>query len=668
MRIVGTLNTVDTNKAQIVARTLPISAASRGVTMTLTDASGRPVTDVMDSRGWIDTTKMPDEPLTLTVTADSIRKTYTLSKASGGTTPAPEPADSFYYNWDFTDDAQYGVNAGKVTLSSKADPNTLTYTENTATHDAAAGLSNNGGKYFSMEKAVTLSDTAEWTIEWRGVQTTGNNGLLLSNNSSDYDGDGGRTTPYLYLRNGGDGGAYDVSYCYGGPYGASGNKQFNLKETDFEKNLETAAWRLSCDGNHTLTLTNDKGYSATVTINGPVTYNGVLGRFGSRATLCYFGTIEYLKIYSANRAADAATQHDYFWKFTNAADDKLEAETSDRWSKNTLRFNGAMGDVTADGLKNSNRNGYFGMETAVVLPKNEPWTIEWQGRTTAQSVLLANNNETTDQNTPHKGGEYIYIFNDHRLDNPDDNGISLRISDTKPAATFNGIPTEIRESANTVWYLIHDGSGNLKLAANVDGKTFVMEAANKITQDYTFNGVLGYFTQDAPFDFDGTIKYLKIYHSAANITATEDAKLTMDTSAVRLTGYQADDPLDLTNLVVKYGTQELDHYSLTCTPAVLSEGKNIVHVEVRYMGKSVSQNLTVYTSINPFEITGTTLGNKNLYFLGDTVSRPHPVHGFSAHTKAKQCHSSSPYRVPCQFPVARASSPGRPREWCAACP
>ena len=125
MRIVGTLNTVDTNKAQIVARTLPISAASRGVTMTLTDASGRPVTDVMDSRGWIDTTKMPDEPLTLTVTADSIRKTYTLSKASGGTTPAPEPADSFYYNWDFTDDAQYGVNAGKVTLSSKADPNTL---------------------------------------------------------------------------------------------------------------------------------------------------------------------------------------------------------------------------------------------------------------------------------------------------------------------------------------------------------------------------------------------------------------------------------------------------------------------------------------------------------------------------------------------------------------
>ena len=620
MRIVGTLNTVDTNKAQIVARTLPISAASRGVTMTLTDASGRPVTDVMDSRGWIDTTKMPDEPLTLTVTADSIRKTYTLSKASGGTTPAPEPADSFYYNWDFTDDAQYGVNAGKVTLSSKADPNTLTYTENTATHDAAAGLSNNGGKYFSMEKAVTLSDTAEWTIEWRGVQTTGNNGLLLSNNSSDYDGDGGRTTPYLYLRNGGDGGAYDVSYCYGGPYGASGNKQFNLKETDFEKNLETAAWRLSCDGNHTLTLTNDKGYSATVTINGPVTYNGVLGRFGSRATLCYFGTIEYLKIYSANRAADAATQHDYFWKFTNAADDKLEAETSDRWSKNTLRFNGAMGDVTADGLKNSNRNGYFGMETAVVLPKNEPWTIEWQGRTTAQSVLLANNNETTDQNTPHKGGEYIYIFNDHRLDNPDDNGISLRISDTKPAATFNGIPTEIRESANTVWYLIHDGSGNLKLAANVDGKTFVMEAANKITQDYTFNGVLGYFTQDAPFDFDGTIKYLKIYHSAANITATEDAKLTMDTSAVRLTGYQADDPLDLTNLVVKYGTQELDHYSLTCTPAVLSEGKNIVHVEVRYMGKSVSQNLTVYTSINPFEITGTTLGNKNLYFLGDTVT------------------------------------------------
>lgn len=630
-RIIGENNVEeDTGKAQIVARTLPISAASSsGVTMTLTNASGSPVSGVMDSRGWIDTTKMSDKELKLTVEAGGITKTYTLSKESGGTNPDPdpdpdpeEPADSFYYNWDFTDDTQYGVNAeGMVTLASKADENTLTYTQKTATHDAAAGLSNKSGQYFSMEKAVRLSDTAKWTIEWRGVQETGNNGLLLSNNDSDWTGGDTRTTPYLYLRNGGDDDAYDVSYCYRGTYAAPGNQQFNLKGTDFEKNLATAAWSLSCDGNGNLTLTNDKGYSKTVTIDGPVTYNGVLGRFGSNSPLCYFGTIEYLKIYSADRAAEAATQHDYYWDFTKAANGTLKAETSDRWSKNTLSFKGDMGVVTADGLKNSISNGYFDMETAVVLPQDEPWTIEWKGRTTAQSVLLAKNDETTDQSTPRKGGEYIYIFNDHRSDNPDDNGISLRINNTNPAATFNGIPTEIRESTNTVWYLIHDGNGNLKLAANVNGRTFVMEAANKITQDYTFNGVLGYFTQDAPFDFDGTIQYLKIYHSAADITATEeDAKLTMDTSAVPRTGYQAGDKLDLDNLVVKYGGQKLTNYSLTCTPAVLGKGKNIVNVEVRYMGKSVSQQLTVYTSIDPFEITGTTLGDKNLYFLGDTVT------------------------------------------------
>ena len=86
-----------------------------------------------------------------------------------------------------------------VTLASKADENTLTYTQKTATHNAAAGLSNNSGQYFSMEKAVTLSDKAKWTIEWRGVQKTNSNGLLLSNNDSDYS-DGGRTTPYLYRR------------------------------------------------------------------------------------------------------------------------------------------------------------------------------------------------------------------------------------------------------------------------------------------------------------------------------------------------------------------------------------------------------------------------------------------------------------------------------------
>ena len=535
---------------------------------------------------------------------------------------ADRAADSFYYNWDFTDNEQYNANTdGKVTLASKADKNTLTYTEDTATYTATAGLSNDNGQYFSMEKDVTLSDTAKWTIEWRGVQETGNNGLLLSNNNSDYGVDG-RTTPYLYLRNGGDHGAYDVSYCYGGIVGATGNQQFNLKGTAFEENLATAAWSLSCDGNKTLTLTNDKGYLQTVTIDGPVTYNGVLGRFGSRLTLCYSGTIEYLKIYSADRAAEAATQHDYYWDFTKAANGTLEAETSDRWSKNTLSFKGDMGEVTADGLKNSISNGYFDMETAVVLPQDEPWTIEWKGRTTAQSVLLANNNETTDQSTPRKGGEYIYIFNDHRLDNPNDNGISLRINNTNPAATFNGIPTEIRESTNTVWYLIHDGNGNLKLAANVNGRTFVMEAANKITQDYTFNGVLGYFTKDAPFDFDGTIQYLKIYHSAADITAPADAELTMDTSKVPRTGYQAGDGLDLEKLVVKYGGQELTKhgYGVVCTPAVLGEGKNIVNVEVRYMGKSVTEQLTVYTSINPFEITGTTLDSAKPYFLGDTVT------------------------------------------------
>ncbi|MEI3011175.1 MAG: hypothetical protein V8T46_02820 [Sutterella seckii] len=60
MRIIDENNVEeDTGKAQIVARTLSISAASSssGVTMTLTNASGSPVSGVMDSRGWIDTTK-----------------------------------------------------------------------------------------------------------------------------------------------------------------------------------------------------------------------------------------------------------------------------------------------------------------------------------------------------------------------------------------------------------------------------------------------------------------------------------------------------------------------------------------------------------------------------------------------------------------------------------
>ena len=812
MRIIGENNVEeDTDKAQIVARTLPISAASsNGVTMTLTNASGSPVSGVMDNRGWIDTTKMPDEALTLTVTAGDITKTYKLSKESGGTNPDPdpeEPADSFYYNWDFTDDAQYGKNAegmvtlaskadentltytqktathnaaaglsnnsgeyfsmekavtlsdkakwtiewrgvqktnsnglllsnndsdwtggdtrttpylylrnggdsgaydvsycyegtfaaegnklfnlmgtehendlsfaawslscdgngnltltndknysetvkingpvtyngvlgrfgsisplcysgtieclkiysadraadsfyynwdftdneqynantdGKVTLASKADKNTLTYTEDTATHDAAAGLSNDNGQYFSMEKDVTLSDTAKWTIEWRGVQKTGNNGLLLSNNNSDYGVDG-RTTPYLYLRNGGDHGAYDVSYCYGGIVGAARNQLFDLKGTDFENNLATAAWSLSCDGNKTLTLTNDKGYSKTVTIDGPVTYNGVLGRFGSSLTLCYSGTIEYVKIYSADRAAEAATQRDYYWDFTKVDNEgNLAAETTDHWSKNVLTGSANVGTVQNDGLKHTSSNDHFTMENAAVLPKDKPWTIEWQGRTSAQSILLANNNDETDATSPRKAGEYVYIFNDYRTDRPEDNGISLRDQNTQAAATFNGIPVDIRENANTVWYLIHDGNGNLKLAATVNGVTFTSEATNAIKRDYTFNGVLGYFTQNNKLNYDGEIKYLKIYHSAADITSTA-AELTMDVSNIGTTDYEAGQKFNPTGLVVKLGDQELEKYDVVCKPAILAEGSNTVTITVSYMGQTVSETVTVVT-------------------------------------------------------------------------
>ncbi|MEI3011172.1 MAG: hypothetical protein V8T46_02805 [Sutterella seckii] len=121
-------------------------------------------------------------------------------------------------------------------------------------------------------------------------------------------------TVSLSVANGADHGAYDVSYCYEGTFGAEGNKLFNLTGTEHENDLSSAAWSLSCDGNGNLTLTNNK------TLRRPWGW-----KFKSRRTvclaasednspLCYSGTMESLKIYSADRAADGFY---YNWDFTD---------------------------------------------------------------------------------------------------------------------------------------------------------------------------------------------------------------------------------------------------------------------------------------------------------------------------------------------------------------
>ena len=292
------------------------------------------------------------------------------------------------------------------------------------------------------------------------------------------------------------------------------------------------------------------------------------------------------RIVSADKQVEVENTS-YKWSFTNnttiADNGKVIAEEGS--AENTLTYHGSAVSTTANEGLSANGAGYFTMAKPITLLKSAPWTIEWKGSTTGQSVLLANNDKG-DTTSPHKTGPYIYIYNDIGIELG--NSVSFRRENTSAVATFTGLSDAAREDPNAVWHLIHDGHGNLKLACKSGDLTSVVELKNVIDQDYTFNSILGYFTDNNPLRYRGTLQYLKIYQTAAQVEPTE-GELKVDVSGVNEKSYSIGEEPDMTGLSVTFtpkdGTgQEITNYTYTTDPAIITSDTEEITVTVSAYG------------------------------------------------------------------------------------
>ena len=296
----------------------------------------------------------------------------------------------------------------------------------------------------------------------------------------------------------------------------------NMLETGDQNESESGAAQLvvktyplyaDCDG-VTMTLTDAAGR----TVSGVIDDNGYIADAGDivgEMTLTVSaGGIEQSYVLLGEGTPDDGSG-DYYWDLTDGA----VSVTEDGWTENRLTEN-ILQSVT-----------YYAMDTAAVLPSDGEWTIEWKGTSPASCVVLANNDDERDESG--KGAEYIYVANNSGeadktelffVQSGNANSTNIRLSD---------IPDDVKTADDAVWYMIHNGEGDLTLAVYGNGKLIETTLEDVIDMDYSYNGIRGYFTTSMPIGYNGTLEYVKIYHTAARlpgevteITGTVDVAVT----------------------------------------------------------------------------------------------------------------------------------------------
>ena len=504
------------------------------------------------------------EPAIITSDTEQVEVTVSAFNTTDTATFGVEVTENAPANFHWAVDD----NTGDLTSQDDATANTLT--------------KNADGRYYTMTRPVSLDSDNHWRIEWTGSVRSGTSNVLLSANTKSNATTALRSTPYIYIRNGSDGGKYDISIV---PSGMVGNAvaKFDIPEGQRNALSVSTTWTLEYNDGQ-LTLSNNRGYSVSenVTIDS-MTFNGIRGYFATQNTLYYSGTLTDLKIYENIEA-------DYRWDFDDSyvSGNTLHASAGDV----DLTYTDSSIPVKDDGLANDSPN-YFNMDSSVTLPDDKPWTIEWQGSIKGNSVLLANNDDKTDDHTPSKAGEYLYIYNDSGRDDGD--RIALRTENTTGAATFS-IPDGLLENDEITWYLVHDGQRNLTLGwADSDGLYYAHTVNGAVTENFVFNGVLGYFTTDNKLCYEGDIKYIEISMEAKDFSNAE-GELRVDASAIKKT-YTAGDVLDLSNLGVTYEVGENKYdiisYSVIAEPAVLTPETTEVTVTVSAFDQTVAETITV---------------------------------------------------------------------------
>ena len=592
-------------------------------------------------------------------------KTVTTTQAVSVGNQTTETTGKSYY-WDFSN-ASDGTLAAES--GDGWNQNTLTYTGTTMPTVENGTFTNESDGYFITTTPITLSEDKAWTIEWKG-NTTDQSILLANNSEGESQNAEKKEYVYIHsennnsvsLRSGGTSGNISLSnipaevksdpnVVWRISHDGNGNITISCSGTDAANAITPYTGTINQNYTFNGVLGRFMASGSMLCYTGQISYlkvweevvpdhleiaveEGVNLGFGETlerdditvkvvyndgtevetsdyeiSSVSYDGgnatfTLRAVmdgQIISGRKSVSADTTG-YYWNFTGSVTNNNQIETSDNTQHNTLTYSNNSLTLSSEGFTNE-RGGFFTMETPITLLEDAPWTIEWQGSTSDQSVLLAKNSDE-DTTSPTKTGPYVYIYND--MDIELGNSVSLRKQNTTAAATFSGLADAAREDANAIWYLIHNGAGNLTLACSSDGLTTVTTLEDVIDQNYTFNAVLGYFTENNRLCYDGTIKYLKIYPTAATVTGTT-GELSVDATNIEKTSYNVGEEPDLTGMKVYFtftpsdGSQqekEITNYTYTTSPALITSDTEQITVTVNAVNTTANAEFGIKVTTN----------------------------------------------------------------------
>ena len=471
MGFIGPYNSFEEGSAQLTARVLPINATSDGLTMTLTDMDGNPVTGVIENNGFIKDASKVNRPMYLTVKSGSVSKTYLLTSKN---------YEAYYWTFDAEGNAASVTDNGFTENALHTDKGW----DNGALTEAGA-VENT----LAMTTPITLAHDEPWTIEWQGGTTnTSQGGVLMAHNDKTADAKG-KTAEYIYLVNYSSEG-YTVNLI---PGGAIGKRIAYLKGlTAGQATSADTVFYMSHDGNGNLTIMADDGTNVLKTekvgaITQDFTFNSLKGYYQpSGAKGDYRNNLRYVKVYPgvatikiageldlgiaapvsgatpkttisddsySGAIAWGETTPDYFAEETaytatitlTAGDNVIFSGTTVKDAQNvviseggkkltatitypaTEKITGYYWDfdgsdytyVTGNGFgvnelsTNALMSGALDMARPVTLGNDYPWTIEWKGggasvnKNNINLVPLAYNMDT-DTGNP-KYGSFIYL-------------------------------------------------------------------------------------------------------------------------------------------------------------------------------------------------------------------------------------------------------------------
>ncbi len=538
-----------------------------------------------------------------------------LTVESDGNDETIQPGTGEYY-WDFSGDTP-------ISISGEG------WTENTLT-----AVSN----YWKMTDEVTFKADETWTIEWKGSvtgkgvvfskypgNTSGNHYFYITD---DQDSVNDSNIYGFYFVKGGNANANRII--------ALENLPLNVLS---DVNTKWYVYNDGTGKLTVLVIAGNNRYTAESTITAEFSFDHIKGAYGTgTSALAYQGDLEYVKIYrdvpnfeekeiilgtvsiQGNTDVGSTLTADiskvtysgdikYQWYsddevISNAINSTYVVQNSDLgkkikvvvystgsegtlesnsikigvenywWTFNGSTYTSISGDDWTENLLTSDLSCYK-MEQEVTLKHDKPWTVEWKGAISKNTVVLSKAPGQT------VGNHYVYVSNDVDADNNSSTyGFGLLGGGNVTSADKLGVLKELTSSmvndSTNVWYITNDGSGKLTIALK-NGDT-IYKSQSTISEDLTFTHIQGSFGgnySQLNYTYTPGMEYMKIYNTATKFPmegsvsisgiAEYDETLSVDVSELTYTGtlsyqwYREDAEIEnATNSTYKLTADDID--------------------------------------------------------------------------------------------------------------